>query len=150
MSDTSDSKLSTRKWNTGNVYSKANYNAANKIIYNTKVLKSNLCDYNNPYILVRDTITVTAALETQLSFRNCATFTKCITKIDGTTIDDAENLELVMPMYNLIESSSNYSEKTGSFFLNDYGFILKMKQLILMLILKTLMVLSFSSIRLNY
>ena len=40
--------------------------------------------------------------------------TKCITKIDGTTIDDAENLDLVMPMYNLLKYSSNYSETTGS------------------------------------
>ena len=41
-------------------------------------------------------------------------FTKCITKIDGTTIDDSEDLDSVMPMYNLIEYSSNYSETTGS------------------------------------
>ena len=40
--------------------------------------------------------------------------TKCITKIDETTIDDAEDLDLVMPIYNLIEYSSNYSETTGS------------------------------------
>ena len=51
---------------------------------------------------------------TQVSFKNCAPFTKCITKIDGATIDDAEDLDLVMPIYNLIEYSSNYSETTGS------------------------------------
>ena len=50
----------------------------------------------------------------QVSFENCATFTKCICKIDGTTIDDAEDLDLVMPVYNLIEYSSNYTETTGS------------------------------------
>ena len=114
LSEASDSKFLTRKWNTGNVNSKANCDTANKIVYNTEVLKSNLCDYNNPYVLVRGKITVTAALETQLSSKNCAKFTKCITKIDGTTIDDAENLDLVMPMYNLIEYSSNYTETTGS------------------------------------
>ena len=48
-------------------------------------------------------------------------------KIDGTTIDDAEDLDLVMPMYNLIEYRSNYSEQQ-----EVYGFILRMKQLILM------------------
>ena len=52
---------------------------------------------------------------TQVAFRNWAPFTKCITKSDGTTMHDAEDLDLVMPMYNLIEHSSNYFEITGSF-----------------------------------
>ena len=51
---------------------------------------------------------------TQVAFKNCAPFTNCITQIDGTTIDDAEDLDLVMPMYDLIEHSSNYCETTGS------------------------------------
>ena len=58
-------------------------------------------------------ITVIAAPTTQASFKNCAPFTKCITQIDGTTIDDVEDLDLVMPMYNLKECSSNHSEATG-------------------------------------
>ena len=100
-----DSKIVRRKWNIVNDNSKANYNVGNEIIYNTEVLKSNLCDYNNAYILVRGDITVKAAPATQVAFKNCAPFTKCITKIDGTTIDDAKDLDLVMPMYNLIEYS---------------------------------------------
>ena len=86
-----------------------------------QVLKSNICDYNDTYILVRGDITITAAGATQVAFKNCAPFTKCITKIDGTTIDDAEDLDLVMPMYNLIEYSSNYSETIGRlwFYLKD-------------------------------
>ena len=56
-------------------------------------------------------------------------------KIDGTTIDDAEDLNLVIPMFNLIEYSSNYSETTGI-----YGFIRKMKQLTLIMILKALII----------
>ena len=91
-----------------------NYNTANEITYNTEVLKSNLCDYSDAYILVRGDITVVAAPTIQVAFKNCAPFTKCITKIDETTIYDAENLDLVMPMYNLIKYSSNYSEATGS------------------------------------
>ena len=47
-------------------------------------------------------------------FKNCAPFVKCSAKIDGTTVEDAEDLDLVKPMYNLIEYSSNYSETTGS------------------------------------
>ena len=52
---------------------------------------------------------------TQVAFRNWEPFAKCITKSDGTTMHDAEDLDLVMPMYNLIEYSSNYFEVIGSF-----------------------------------
>ena len=57
---------------------------------------------------------MTAAPQTEEAFKNCVLFTKCITKIDGTTIDNAEKLNLAMQMYNLIEYSSNYSETAGS------------------------------------
>ena len=76
-------------WNIVNDNSKSNYAAANKITYNTKILKSNLCDYNVAYILATG-------------------------NIDGTTINDAQDVDLDMPMYNLIEYSSNYSEIAGS------------------------------------
>ena len=144
LTEANNSKFVTVKWNTVNGNSKANDNAANEIIYNTEVLKSNLCDYNDAYILVKGDVTVTAVPAIQVSFKNCAPFTKCITKIDGTTIDDAEDLDLVMPMYNLIEYSSTFSEKQ-----EVYGFIPKMKQLIL-IILKTLIISNLSSMRLNY
>ena len=85
-----------------------------EIIYNTEVLESNLCDYNDAYILVRGNITIIVHQVTQVAFKNCARFTKCITKIDRKTINDAENLDLVMSKYNLIEYSSNYYETTGS------------------------------------
>ena len=87
-----------------------NYGVGNEITYNAEVLKYNLCDYSDAYILLRGDITVTAAGATQAAFKNCASFTKRITKIDGTIIDDAEDFDLNMPMYNLIEYSSNYSE----------------------------------------
>ena len=86
--------------------------------HNTEVLKSKLCDYN-VYILVRGNITVVAVQATQVTFKNCAPFTKCFTKIDGTTIDDAEDLDLVIPMYNLLESSLNYFDKTLSFWFSS-------------------------------
>ena len=89
LNEANDPKFVTRKWNIVNDNSKANYNAANEMTYNKKVLKSCLCDYNDTYILVRGDITVTATLATQLSFKNCAPFVKCITKIGETTIDDA-------------------------------------------------------------
>ena len=91
LNEAKDSKFVTRKWNMENDNSKANYNAANEITLNTEILKSCLCDCNNAYILVRSDITVTEAPETQVTFKNCASFTKCITKIDGTTVGDAED-----------------------------------------------------------
>ena len=114
LNEASDFKFVTRKWNIVNNQSNANYDVGNEVIYNTEVLKSNFCDYNDVYILVKRDITITAAPATQVSFKNCVPFTKCITKIDGTTIDDAEDFDLVKPMYNLIECSLNYSETTES------------------------------------
>ena len=115
LSEPNDSKFVARKCDIVKDQSNANYNIGNEIIYNTEILKSNLCDYNDAYILVRGVI-VTAAqnIQTQVAFKNFAWFTKCIIKLDGTTIDDAGDLDLVMPMYNPIEYSSNYSETTRS------------------------------------
>ena len=123
MNEPNDFKFVTRKWNILNDQSDEKYDVGNEIIYNTDVLKSNLCDYNDAYILAKCDIAVTAAPATQVSFKNCAPFTKYITKIDGTTIDGAEDLDLVMPIYNLIEYSSNYYEATGSlwFYSKDEG-----------------------------
>ena len=114
LNEENDSKFGTTKWNIVNNNSESNYDATNEITNNTEILKSNLCDYNDAYILVRDDIIVVAAPATQVAFKNFAPFTKCITKFNETTIGDAKDLDLVMPMYNLIEYSSNYSETTGS------------------------------------
>ena len=98
LNEAIDSKIVTTKRSIVNDNSKSNYDARNEITYNTEILKSNLCDYNNAYNLVRGDITVVAAPATQVGFKNCAPITKCITKIDETTIDDAEDLDLVMPI----------------------------------------------------
>ena len=91
-----------------------NYGEGNETTYKTEVLKSSLSDYIDAYILVRCHITATGPGATQIAFKNCAPFAKCITKIDGTIIDHAEDLDLFMPIYNLIEYNSNYSETTVS------------------------------------
>ena len=78
-----------RKQSIVNYQSNADYCVGNEIIYITEVLKSNLCHYNVSYILVRDEITIVADNGTQVAFKNCASFTKCIAKSDGTSIDDA-------------------------------------------------------------
>ena len=114
LNKVNDSKFVTREWNIVSANLNANYGVGNEINYNTEVLESNLCDYNDTYILVKGDVTVTAVPEAQVAITNCASFTKCITKIDGTTMDDAENLDLVMTIYKVIEYSSNYSETTGN------------------------------------
>ena len=79
------------------------------------MLKSNNRDSNYAYILIRgDIITTARNNPTPLASKICAQLTKCITKNDGTTIDGAEGLDLVMPMYVLLEHNSNYSNTTGS------------------------------------
>ena len=106
----------TRKWKIVNDQSNANYDVGNKAIYNLKVLKSNLCGYNDAYILVGGNITIIELQETQVAFKNCPLFPKCVTKIDGTTTNDAEDLDSVMWMDNVIEYSSNYSQQQELYF----------------------------------
>ena len=103
LNEASDSKFTTRKWNMVNDQSNANYDIGNKIIYNTEVLKSNLCDYNDAYILAKGDIAIIGHQAAEVAFKNFLPFTKDITKINETTIDNADDSNLVMPMYNLIE-----------------------------------------------
>ena len=85
------------------------------IKFETKVAESNLCDYSDAYILVTGNITATGGnANTKVAFKNCAPFTKCITHINNEHVDDAENLDIIMPMYILIEYSNNYSDNAGS------------------------------------
>ena len=78
------------------------------------MIRSNLCDYSDSYLLVKVTITVLNPLAAggaannsnkKVIFKNCAPFTDCITEINNTQIDDAQKIDVVMPMYNLIEHS---------------------------------------------
>ena len=92
----------TRKWNIVIDQSNANYDEGNEIIYITEVLKSNLCDYTDAYILARSEISIVRNNGTEIAFKNCAPLIKFIAKINATTIDEPEDLDLVMPMYNLL------------------------------------------------
>ena len=82
------------------------------------MLRSDLCDCSNAYVVVKGDITVTEsntnAYDKKLSFKNNALVTSCIVNINSTLIDNAEYLDIVIPMYNLIEYSHNYSKTTGS------------------------------------
>ena len=67
--------------------SNANYDIRNEVIYNTEILKSNVCNYDDAYILVRgDIFTIAHNIPTQVAFKNCAPFFKCIACMDGTAI----------------------------------------------------------------
>ena len=85
------------------------------IKFETQVIKSNLCDYSDAYILVTGDIKATDGnANTRVAFKNCAPFTKYITHINDEHVDDAKYLDIVMPMYNLIEYNDNYSDISGS------------------------------------
>ena len=87
------------------------------IKYDTRVLKPNLCGYAEAYILVNGTIRGTAGdNNTRLALKNCAPFTKCSLEINDEHIDKAENLDIVMPMYNLIEYSDNYQDSSATLY----------------------------------
>ena len=85
------------------------------IKFETKVIKSNLCDYSDAYILVTGDITATGGdANTKVAFKNCAPFTEWVTHINDGHVDNANNLDILMPMYNLVEYSDNYSNTSGS------------------------------------
>ena len=115
------SKFRTRNWVEINDESRGAYNV--NIKFKTIMLKSSLCDYSDAYILAKGTITVnnTAAAgaavnndDKKVIFKNCAPFTNCISEINNTQIGNAKDIDIVIPMYNLIEYSDNYAKTTGS------------------------------------
>ena len=98
------------------------YKPNKQIRFKTSMLRSDLCDFSDAYIVVKGDITLTKAANRDfidvrnrfLAFKNNAPFTNCISKINNVLIDNAEDLDIVMPMYNLLEYSKNYSKTTGS------------------------------------
>ena len=114
-SDNENSKFATKKWYVIDSESKGNYSNENPIKFLTSSLESNLCDYSDAYILVTGNITVTGGDEnTKVAFKNCAPFRECRTEINETFIDNAERINIAMPMYNLIEYGDNYSDTSVS------------------------------------
>ena len=83
------------------------------------MLRSTLCDYADAYILVKETITIIGAgnddatkqadeIDKGVTFKNCVPFSKCTSRINNTDINNAQDIDIVMPMYNLVEYSDNY------------------------------------------
>ena len=141
-SDTKDwPRLVTKKWIEVYDQSEKNYSVNKEIRIPTLMLRSDLCDFSDAYIVVKVTITVTKkhikvmilrnliiqqlmqlllilqiimCLEKQIVFKNNAPFMNCISKINGTKIDNTEDLYVVMPMYNLLKYIKNCRKTTGS------------------------------------
>ena len=117
------SKFRTKHWVEINDESRGAYNVNSQIEFKTTMLKSSLCDYSDAYILVKGTINVNNTADAgaavnntnkKVIFKNCAPFTNCISEINNMQIDNAKGIDIVMPMYNLIEYSDNYAKTTGS------------------------------------
>ena len=121
------SKFVTREYVRVNTLSNT-YNENKSIRIKTSMLRSNLYDYSDAYILVKGTITVTTPgvnngannigdkRNIPLILKNNAPFVSCITRINGELIEDADDLDIVMPMYNLLEYSKNYRKTIGSLY----------------------------------
>ena len=119
------SKFRTKNWVEINGESRGTYNVNSQIKFKTTMLHSSLCDYSDAYILVKGTITITGAgadaaarqadeREKGVAFKNCAPFTNCISEINNIQVDNAKDIDIVMPMFNLIEYSDNYAKTTGT------------------------------------
>ena len=118
------SKFVTREYVRVNSLSNM-YNENKSIRFKTPMLRPDLCDYADAYILVNGTITVTAAAGANnirekrnkpLILKNDAPFVSCITKINNELIEDEEHLDIAMPIYNLLEYSKNYRKTIGSLY----------------------------------
>ena len=123
--DTDSKYFATKKWHIINDENNTNYGVnkdtgadnSDTIKYGTRVLKPNLCDYAEAYILIDGTIRAAAAdANTKLALKNGAPFTKCNLEINDEHVHTAENLDITMPMYNLIEYSDNYQDSSATLY----------------------------------
>ena len=119
------SKFRTKNWVEINDESRGTYSTNCQTKFKTSMLRSSLCDYSDPYIAVKGTITVpnigTVATQNnrnkEVIFKNCTPFTDWMSEINNTQIDNAKDIDVVMNIYNLIEYSENYSKASRSLWL---------------------------------
>ena len=113
-------KFRTKNWVEINDEKRGTYNTNSEIKFKTSMLRLSLCDYSDAYIIVSGTITVAELLagggnnSIQVVFKNFAPFSNCINEINNAQIDNAKYIDVKMRMYDLIESSDNYSKTSGS------------------------------------
>ena len=112
-------KFVTKKWIEVYDQSGGNYSVNKEIRIKTSMLRSDLCDFSDAYIVVEGDITLEGDNDANkknknLAFKNNAPFINCLLKINGVKIDNAEDLDVVIPKYNFFEYSKNYRKRTGS------------------------------------
>ena len=118
-------KFKTKNWVEMNDESKGTCSVNRQIKFKNIILRSSLCDYGNTHILVKGIITITGARADaaarqaderfkEVIFKKCVPFINFKIEINNTETDNANDIDIVMPMYNLIEYSDNYSERSGS------------------------------------
>ena len=118
-SNNESSKFATKKWYVINDQNNTDYGAGNEdsttVKFETKVIKSCLCDYSEAYVLVTGDITATGGVaNTRTAFKDCAPITKCITHINDEHVDGAHNLDIIIAYVQFHEYSDNYSDTPGS------------------------------------
>ena len=117
--------LQQKKWYVIDSESKGKYSHHDPIKFLTKSIESSLCDYSDVYILVTgdiavkrknaaDTADIALGAITQVAFKDYALLEKYSTEIGDSLVDEANFINISMPMYNLIEYSDNYSDTSGS------------------------------------
>ena len=111
-SDNESQKFATKRWYIINDQNTGNEDGTT-IKFETKVIKPNLCDYSDAYILVIGNIQNKPA-NSVVAFKYCAPFRTCDVTINDEHVEKAEDLDIVMPMCNLLEYSDNYQNSTGS------------------------------------
>ena len=119
LNDSTVSKLFTKKWVEINDLSSGQYSVNKNIRFKISLLRSDLCDYSDAFIVVKGTISITGINDNnkrnkEITFKNSAPLKSSITKINNKYIDCGEDFNIVMSMYNFLEYSDNYSMTSGS------------------------------------
>ena len=122
LGNTSDKvpRFITEKWIEVHNPSGERYNTKKQIIFKISMLRSDLCEFSDAYIAGKGIVTVSAdernrdQMNRQVILKNNARFISCISKINGVLAENAEDLDIVMPMYILLEYSKNYSKTSAS------------------------------------
>ena len=119
-SNNESSKFATRKFYIINDQNNGQYGRGNEndstMKFERKVIKPNLCDYSDVTLVTGDIKLADVAANSNVAFKNCAPFTRCVTHINDEHVETAENLDITMLMYNLIEYSGNYADLSGSLY----------------------------------
>ena len=108
------SRFATNKWNIIDSKSNGNYAHENPVNIFKKSIESSLCDYSDAYVLATGNINIAGGNNNKkVAFKNCSPFSKYRIEINETSIDEAEHINIAMPMYNLFEYSISYSDTSG-------------------------------------